>query len=209
MAKYKLLRDIEEYQFTIPKGTIVDIQPMPYGGNTTNFYYQINTKYGQTREIGFDIGSKDLPSFTIEKVSEETPVTLDKNTKKKNIIKATFKSDYEYKTGSTNPQGSMGGLPEIISYKKGNVLGGNLSLSDDKKMIKSWQGNFTFYIPVEYLSILNDDGTPFDISLDNLSPNSNQNTGLDSQTFLEKNKTNLLILGGLVIAYFAYKKFNK
>jgi hypothetical protein len=29
------------------------------------------------------------------------------------------------------------------------------------------------------------------------------------QTFLEKNKTNLLILGGLVVAYFAYKKFNK
>ena len=29
------------------------------------------------------------------------------------------------------------------------------------------------------------------------------------QTFLEKNKTNLLILGGLVIAYLAYKKFNK
>ena len=29
------------------------------------------------------------------------------------------------------------------------------------------------------------------------------------QTFLEKNKTNLLILGGLVIAYLAYKKFKK
>ena len=29
------------------------------------------------------------------------------------------------------------------------------------------------------------------------------------QTFLDKNKTNLLILGGLVIAYLAYKKFNK
>jgi hypothetical protein len=35
------------------------------------------------------------------------------------------------------------------------------------------------------------------------------NTNVAPQTFLEKNKTNLLILGGLVIAYFAYKKFNK
>ena len=29
------------------------------------------------------------------------------------------------------------------------------------------------------------------------------------QTFLEKNKTNLLILGALVLGYLAYKKFNK
>jgi hypothetical protein len=35
------------------------------------------------------------------------------------------------------------------------------------------------------------------------------NKDVAPQTFLEKNKTNLLILGGLVIAYLAYKKFNK
>ena len=29
------------------------------------------------------------------------------------------------------------------------------------------------------------------------------------QTFLQKNKTNLLILGALVLGYLAYKKFNK
>jgi len=29
------------------------------------------------------------------------------------------------------------------------------------------------------------------------------------QTFLEKNKTNLLILGALILGYLAYKKFNK
>jgi hypothetical protein len=29
------------------------------------------------------------------------------------------------------------------------------------------------------------------------------------ETFLQKHKNHLLILGGLVIAYFAYKKFNK
>lgn len=32
---------------------------------------------------------------------------------------------------------------------------------------------------------------------------------VSEQTFLEKHKNHLLILGGLVIAYFAYKKFKK
>ena len=32
---------------------------------------------------------------------------------------------------------------------------------------------------------------------------------VSEQTFLQKHKNHLLILGGLVIAYFAYKKFNK
>ena len=47
-----------------------------------------------------------------------------------------------------------------------------------------------------------DDSTP-------LTPKSTLITRLIPQEFLEKNKTNLLILGGLVVAYFAYKKFNK
>jgi hypothetical protein len=42
-----------------------------------------------------------------------------------------------------------------------------------------------------------------------LGANYPDNTDVAPQTFLEKNKTNLLILGGLVIAYLAYKKFNK
>jgi hypothetical protein len=38
--------------------------------------------------------------------------------------------------------------------------------------------------------------------------NSNSND-VAPQTFLEKNKTNLLIVGVLVLGYLAYKKFNK
>jgi hypothetical protein len=34
-------------------------------------------------------------------------------------------------------------------------------------------------------------------------------TDLAPQTFLQKNKTNLLIVGALVLGYLAYKKFNK
>lgn len=30
-----------------------------------------------------------------------------------------------------------------------------------------------------------------------------------NETFLQKNKTNLLILGGAVLVFFAYKKFKK
>jgi hypothetical protein len=46
---------------------------------------------------------------------------------------------------------------------------------------------------------LNDDGTPINDSSTDVAP----------QTFLEKNKTNLLILGVLILGYLAYKKFNK
>ena len=122
-------------------------------------------------------------------------------------MKAVFKSDYTYKTGSTCPQGMEGCAPETINYKKGDILGGlSLSLSADKKQLVSNMGNYTVEIPIEYLIIRNDDGT---ISSANLDSDSNQSTKLDSQSFLQKHKTHLLIIGAVVIGYFAYKKFNK
>ena len=122
-------------------------------------------------------------------------------------MKATFKSDYTYKTGSTCPQGMEGCAPETINYKKGDILGGlSLSLSSDKKQVISYMGDYTFQIPVEYLTIMNDDGT---ISVTNSNSDSNQNSKLDSQTFLQKHKNHLLIAGALVLGYLAYKKFNK
>ena len=122
-------------------------------------------------------------------------------------MKAVFKSDYKYKTGSTCPQGMIGCAPETINYKKGDILGGlSLSLSSDKKQVISNMGNYTVQIPVEYLTIMNDDGT---ISVTNSNSDSNQNSKLDSQTFLQKHKNHLLIAGALVLGYLAYKKFNK
>jgi hypothetical protein len=38
---------------------------------------------------------------------------------------------------------------------------------------------------------------------------STNNTDVTPQTFLQKNKTNLLIVGALVLGYFAYKKYKK
>jgi hypothetical protein len=115
-------------------------------------------------------------------------------------MKAIFKNDYSWKSGSTNPQGSVGGAPNTIDYKKGDALTGlSITLSDDKKQVISNMGNFKIGIPVENLTILNDDGTPINDSSTDVAP----------KTFLEKNKTNLLIVGVLVLGYLAYKKFNK
>jgi hypothetical protein len=41
------------------------------------------------------------------------------------------------------------------------------------------------------------------------SADSSNSTDLEPESFLQKNKTNLLIIGVLVLGYLAYKKFNK
>jgi hypothetical protein len=115
-------------------------------------------------------------------------------------MKAIFKNDYSWKSGSTNPQGSDGGAPETINYKKGDELKGiSLTLSSDKKQVISNQGNYSVTIPVENFTIMNDDGTPVNYSSTDLAP----------ESFLQKHKNHLLILGVLVLGYLAYKKFNK
>ena len=115
-------------------------------------------------------------------------------------MKAIFKNDYSWKSGTIRPDGEIGGAPNTIDFKKGDALTGlSIKLSEDKKQVISNMGNFTVGIPVENLTILNDDGTPIGNSTADVAP----------QTFLEKNKTNLLIAGALVIGYLAYKKFNK
>lgn len=43
----------------------------------------------------------------------------------------------------------------------------------------------------------------------NQQNNLTSSTNVAPQTFLQKNKTNLLIIGVLVLGYFAYKKFKK
>ncbi len=115
-------------------------------------------------------------------------------------MKAIFKNDYSWKSGSIRPDGEIGSAPNTIDFKKGDALTGlSITLSEDKKQVISNMGNFTVGIPVENFTLSNDDGTPITTPSTDVAP----------QTFLEKNKTNLLILGGLVIAYLAYKKFNK
>ena len=115
-------------------------------------------------------------------------------------MKAIFKNDYSWKSGSSCPDGMIGCAPETINYKKGDSFTGlTLTLSSDKKQVVANQGNFSVSIPVENFTILNDDGTPINTS----------SADVDTESFLQKNKTNLLIIGALVLGYFAYKKFNK
>jgi hypothetical protein len=115
-------------------------------------------------------------------------------------MKAIFKNDYSWKSGISCPDGMIGCAPETINYKKGDSFTGlTLTLSSDKKQVVANQGNFRVSIPVENFTILNDDGTPLNTSIADVPP----------QTFLQKNKTNLLIIGVLVLGYLAYKKFNK
>jgi hypothetical protein len=115
-------------------------------------------------------------------------------------MKAIFKNDYSWKSGVSCGEGVIGCAPEEINYKKGDSFEGlTLLLSNDKKQVVAWQGNFTVTIPVENFTILNDDGTPVNTSSTDLAP----------ESFLQKNKTNLLIIGLLVLGYLAYKKFNK
>ena len=115
-------------------------------------------------------------------------------------MKAIFKNDYSWKSGNSCPEGMIGCAPETINYKKGDSFTGlTLSLSSDKKQVISNMGNFTIGIPVENLTILNDDGTPVNTSSKDLAP----------ESFLQKHKNHLLIAGALVLGYLAYKKFNK
>ena len=115
-------------------------------------------------------------------------------------MKAIFKNDYSWKSGSSCPDGMVGCAPETINYKKGDSFTGlTLTLSSDKKQVVANQGNFSVTIPVENFTIMNDDGTPVNTSSTDLAP----------QSFLQKHQNHLLILGALVIGYFAYKKFYK
>jgi hypothetical protein len=144
-------------------------------------------------------------------------------------MKAIFKNDYSWKSGYTRilREGEIGGAPNTIDFKKGDALTGlSLTLSEDKKQVISNMGNFKIGIPVENLTILNDDGTPESGSMETLPPAimppptkltaedkfyeklgikySDSGWGIKSRPM-----GRILVLGVLIASYFAYKKFNK
>jgi hypothetical protein len=99
---------------------------------------------------------------------------------------------------------------KIIALKKGDIVQGlSISSSGDMSNDSGSQG----------LNFKDKDGNEFGFGIGyrGFEPFYEEykgeatlpSTDVAPQTFLEKNKTNLLILGGLVIAYLAYKKFNK
>jgi hypothetical protein len=121
-------------------------------------------------------------------------------------MKVKFTKDYSY-TIKKNPNcvpPMVGCAFEDIIYnwKKDNIqqsVGAGGYFSDDKKTFNLGQGNWSVPIPIEYIEVLNENDTPATIT----------NTGVTPQTFLQKHKNHLLIVGTLFLGYFAYKKFNK
>jgi hypothetical protein len=125
-------------------------------------------------------------------------------------MKIKFIKDYTLTVNNPSCTKEMVGCQpsRTIKFKLGQVVSGGVrGGSLDSKNFYIDYGNYTNPIPLEYIKVLNDDGTPYDKKTADV--NSNKNTRLDSQTFLQKNKTNLLIAGVLVLAYLAYKKFKK
>jgi len=127
-----------------------------------------------------------------------------------------FLKDYEWKdTLSVHcaPE-ELGCTDGSQSFKKGDILEKtwDISISSDSKNYVIGRFGYGVVVPVEYLSVTDDNGKPVtDLEVGNadfiVKKYSNQDVA--PETFLQKHKNHLLILGALVIGYFAYKKFNK
>jgi hypothetical protein len=121
-------------------------------------------------------------------------------------MKVKIIKDYRFEIN--NPSCTAGMIGCIGNYvqvfKVGEIVDGGFGvsqggLSSDGKYFVKGMGNWTIQIPIENVQLLNDDGTLIANSTADVAP----------QTFLQKNKTNLLIAGVLVLGYFAYKKLKK
>jgi hypothetical protein len=120
-----------------------------------------------------------------------------------------FIKDYTYKTGSSCPEGMIGCAPEIISFKKGDILGGiSNNLSKDGKNIVSYRGNFSYTIPIEYVEIITNISDNVKIDKITPEPPTKSDSPFSSKLLGAYNK-NLIIAIVLVAGYFAYKKFKK
>jgi len=190
ITKDKTLKSERNFDVNLKKGDIIQ-------GISTTFIGDMANDSGTTT-LEFTDKSNNVFRVRIDYRGFER--FFEEYQEKPKGIKAIFKNDFIWKSGSKSTEGMIGGAPESITYKKGDSLAGlGLSLSSDKKQVISNMGNYTVQIPIENVQLLNDDGTPI----------SNSTTDIVPQTFLQKNKTNLLIAGALVLGYFAYKKFNK
>ena len=117
-------------------------------------------------------------------------------------MKIEFIKDYTLTIDNPDCTQDMFGCQysQVLNWKAGQVVSGGIRGGNlDSKNFYIDYGNFTNAIPLEYVKVFNDDGTPV----------STPNTELAPQTFLQKHKNHLLILSALIIGYFAYKKFNK
>ena len=128
------------------------------------------------------------------------------------MAKYIFKQDYDAQGTNFIPDGAkIASFMLKYSFKKGDVFEG-------EKFIQSVgveTGSTPRYgvrITTPEASMV--DGTKFEGKSifevpDSVVTEQTLTTDTSGETFLQKNKTNLLILGGLIIAYFTFKKFKK
>jgi hypothetical protein len=128
------------------------------------------------------------------------------------MAKYIFKENYEAQGTNFIPDGAkIASFMLKYSFKKGDVFEG-------EKFIQS-VGVETGSTPRYGVRITTPEashlrGTKFDGKSifevpDSVVTEQTLTTDTSGETFLQKNKTNLLIIGVLVLGYLAYKKFNK
>ena len=138
------------------------------------------------------------------------------------MAKYIFKEDYDAQGTNPTPKGYKGASFMLKkTFKKGDVFEGEeiptnsgIESGSEKRFVvkiitpesvkvykkdgTNWEGQGVFEVPDSVVTKQQGLGADYP-----------DNTDVAPQTFLEKHKNHLLILGGLVIAYLAYKKFNK
>jgi hypothetical protein len=130
------------------------------------------------------------------------------------MAKYIFKEDYEAKGTNfviADPRVQMVYYRLSYSFKKGDVFEGEKIPTNSGVETGSTP---RYNVKITTPEALKEDGTKFDGKSIFEVPNSVVTeqtliTGGSGETFLQKHKNHLLILGALVIAYFAFKKFNK
>ena len=119
--------------------------------------------------------------------------------------KINFKKGQEFKTVNFDIQ-EWGVQRDInIDYSSINIKYNGKNISIPMSKVNIINAKSISQSEANDLSVYNDT-TPVTPESDKTNTN---NADVAPQTFLEKNKTNLLILGVLVLGYLAYKKFNK
>lgn len=208
------IKFIKDYTLTVNNPSCTKEMIGCQYSNTQNF------KSGQVVSGGIRGGSLDSKNFYIDygnytnsipleyiKVLNDDGTPYDKKTAQANsnsdVVKYVFKEDFEA-VGSNiidNNRTDQEYLKLIHKFKKGDVFEGkkipvnaginpeaeayNIEIITPNNFLKD--GTFVYYNGV------------FQVSKEVVS----------EQTFIQKNKTNLLIAGVLVLGYFAYKKYKK
>ena len=171
-------------------------------------------------------GSSLLENINIKDILSPSTKTFSQNNNNKGI-KGKYRFVKNYTQSVCNKyQGSMGIYNPCVEYKHYNYkIGDVINVQEfygDKAKLPISEQNLA--VPIPYLTKVLDNTelskenisfgkTILTSDVEKLTINSDsgvlENTVVAPQTFLQKNKTNLLIAGVLVLAYLAYKKYNK